>query len=218
MGRLPSRFASSLSRTSPLSSVSDPCDIDDHAVIPSIVEPEHNEQEDAFDLMRHLRLHRGQHMDKGFLEPVTEEQEGSSVGSGSARTQVNAQQDSFDSVGNTSIATKISRKWESEDSTSRTLRSNSFPENSPHSFEESKDNIIVDRNEVCLDSNEHVTKDEQEANNSLSLPQPKHLLKTGLPQDSFELEEIVTSEENLDRIGERRTGTGRTSLLRREIA
>ena len=116
MGRLPSRFTSSIDRLSSVSSLSEQEDNDNTPFsIPSIVEPD-NEQGDTFDLMRHLRLNRGNHSDKGFLEPVTEELESSSVGSGSALTKVSAQQDSFDSVGNTSIVTKIWRKGESEDS------------------------------------------------------------------------------------------------------
>lgn len=103
-GRLPSRFTSSRSPSS-LSSLSEPEDNDVQSVIPSIVEPV-NDHDDGFDLMRYLRLNRGQH-DKGFLEPVTEELEISSVGSGSARTKVAEQQDSFESVGNISVATRI---------------------------------------------------------------------------------------------------------------
>ena len=56
--------------------------------IPLISEPE-DAAEDSFDLMRHLRLNKPQHVTKGmFLEPVTEELEVSSVGSGSVRTKI----------------------------------------------------------------------------------------------------------------------------------
>ena len=56
--------------------------------IPLISEPE-EAPEDSFDLMRHLRLNKPQHVTKGmFLEPVTEELEVSSVGSGTIRTKL----------------------------------------------------------------------------------------------------------------------------------
>lgn len=56
--------------------------------IPLISEPE-EAPEDSFDLMRHLRLNKPQHVTKGmFLEPVTEELEVSSVGSGTIRTKI----------------------------------------------------------------------------------------------------------------------------------
>lgn len=56
--------------------------------IPFISEPE-EVPEDSFDLMRHLRLNKPQHVTKGmFLEPVTEELEVSSVGSGTVRTKI----------------------------------------------------------------------------------------------------------------------------------
>ena len=56
--------------------------------IPLISEPE-EVPEDSFDLMRHLRLNKPQHVTKGmFLEPVTEELEVSSVGSGTIRTKI----------------------------------------------------------------------------------------------------------------------------------
>ncbi|KAL9957680.1 hypothetical protein ACROYT_G034604 [Oculina patagonica] len=56
--------------------------------IPLISEPE-EVPEDSFDLMRHLRLNKPQHVTKGmFLEPVTEELEVSSVGSGTIRTRI----------------------------------------------------------------------------------------------------------------------------------
>lgn len=58
------------------------------STIPLISEPE-EVPEDSFDLMRHLRLNRPQHVTKGmFLEPVTEELEVSSVGSGTIRTKI----------------------------------------------------------------------------------------------------------------------------------
>ena len=56
--------------------------------VPLISEPE-EAPEDSFDLMRHLRLNKPCHVTKGmFLEPVTEELEVSSVGSGSVRTKI----------------------------------------------------------------------------------------------------------------------------------
>lgn len=56
--------------------------------IPLISEPE-EAPEGSFDLMRHLRLNKPQHVTKGvFLEPVTEELEVSSVGSGTVRTKI----------------------------------------------------------------------------------------------------------------------------------
>lgn len=56
--------------------------------IPLISEPE-EAPEGSFDLMRHLRLNKPQHVTKGvFLEPVTEELEVSSVGSGTIRTKI----------------------------------------------------------------------------------------------------------------------------------
>ena len=56
--------------------------------MPLIAEPE-DAPEDSFDLMRHLRLNKPCHVTKGmFLEPVTEELEVSSVGSGSVRTKI----------------------------------------------------------------------------------------------------------------------------------
>ena len=56
--------------------------------IPLISEPE-EAPEDSFDLMRHLRLNKPQHVTKGmFLEPVTEELEVSSVGSGTIRSKI----------------------------------------------------------------------------------------------------------------------------------
>ena len=56
--------------------------------MPLISEPE-EAPEDSFDLMRHLRLNKPCHVTKGmFLEPVTEELEVSSVGSGSVRTKI----------------------------------------------------------------------------------------------------------------------------------
>ena len=60
----------------------------DCSSIPLISEPE-EAPEDSFDLMRHLRLNKPQHVTKGmFLEPVTEELEVSSVGSGTVRTKI----------------------------------------------------------------------------------------------------------------------------------
>lgn len=56
--------------------------------VPLISEPE-EALEDSFDLMRHLRLNKPCHVTKGmFLEPVTEEIEVSSVGSGTVRTKI----------------------------------------------------------------------------------------------------------------------------------
>ena len=56
--------------------------------VPLISEPE-EVPEDSFDLMRHLRLNKPSHVTKGmFLEPVTEELEVSSVGSGTVRTKI----------------------------------------------------------------------------------------------------------------------------------
>ena len=56
--------------------------------VPLISEPE-EASEDSFDLMRHLRLNKPTHTSKGmFLEPVTEELEVSSVGSGTVRTKI----------------------------------------------------------------------------------------------------------------------------------
>lgn len=56
--------------------------------VPLISEPEETSEE-SFDLMRHLRLNKPQHVTKGmYLEPVTEELEVSSVGSGTIRTRI----------------------------------------------------------------------------------------------------------------------------------
>ena len=56
--------------------------------VPLISEPEETSGE-SFDLMRHLRLNKPQHVTKGmYLEPVTEELEVSSVGSGTIRTRI----------------------------------------------------------------------------------------------------------------------------------
>ena len=56
--------------------------------VPLIFEPE-EAPDDSFDLMRHLRLNKPQHVTKGmYLEPVTEELEVSSVGSGTIRTRL----------------------------------------------------------------------------------------------------------------------------------
>ena len=60
----------------------------DYSSVPLISEPE-EVPEDSFDLMRHLRLNKPSHVTKGmFLEPVTEELEVSSVGSGTVRTKI----------------------------------------------------------------------------------------------------------------------------------
>lgn len=59
-----------------------------YSSVPLISEPE-EVPEDSFDLMRHLRLNKPSHVTKGmFLEPVTEELEVSSVGSGTVRTKI----------------------------------------------------------------------------------------------------------------------------------
>lgn len=59
-----------------------------YSTVPLITEPE-EVPDDSFDLMRHLRLNKPQHVKKGmFLEPVTEELEVSSVGSGTIRTKI----------------------------------------------------------------------------------------------------------------------------------
>lgn len=80
--RIPLRFI-----TSPKESVSPVLD-EGHNPVPLISEPE-EAAEDSFDLMRHLRLNKPCHVTKGmFLEPVTEELEVSSVGSGTVRTRI----------------------------------------------------------------------------------------------------------------------------------
>lgn len=56
--------------------------------VPLINEPD-EAPEGSFDLMRHLRLNKPCHVTKGmFLEPVTEEVEVSSVGSGTVRSKI----------------------------------------------------------------------------------------------------------------------------------
>ena len=56
--------------------------------VPLINEPD-EAPEGSFDLMRHLRLNKPCHVTKGmFLEPVTEELEVSSVGSGTVRSKI----------------------------------------------------------------------------------------------------------------------------------
>lgn len=79
--RIPLRFITSPEPVNPV--LSESC----HSV-PLISEPE-EAPEDSFDLMRHLRLNKPTHSSKGmFLEPVTEELEVSSVGSGTVRTKI----------------------------------------------------------------------------------------------------------------------------------
>lgn len=79
--RIPLRFITSPEPVNPVLSESF------HSV-PLISEPE-EAPEDSFDLMRHLRLNKPTHSSKGmFLEPVTEELEVSSVGSGTVRTKI----------------------------------------------------------------------------------------------------------------------------------
>lgn len=196
-GRLPSRFSSSVSRLSSVSSlISEPDDNENQSVIPSIVEPE-KEHDDGFDLMRHLRLNRGQHEKGFFLEPVSEEHEVSSVGSSSARTKISApQQDSFDSVGNVSVVTKIFihkddspidlNHNESERNTSISKVTTS-DDSSKEKLIESTKEIASEVQEVCVDK--------------LHLPSMNDLFAP-MAQESFELEEIATSEENLDKIEE----------------
>lgn len=80
--RIPLRFITP--RTEPINTVLSR----DYSSVPLIYEPE-EAPEDSFDLMRHLRLNKPSHVTKGmFLEPVTEELEVSSVGSGTVRTKI----------------------------------------------------------------------------------------------------------------------------------
>ena len=80
--RIPLRFIAS--HAEPIS----PVFSGGYSSIPLISEPE-EASEGSFDLMRHLRLNKPQHVTKGvFLEPVTEELEVSSVGSGTIRTKI----------------------------------------------------------------------------------------------------------------------------------
>ena len=60
-----------------------------YSSVPLISEPDEVPDDDSFDLMRHLRLNKPQHATKGmFLEPLVEELEVSSVGSGTVRTKL----------------------------------------------------------------------------------------------------------------------------------
>lgn len=221
-----------------------------------IVEPELDD-ENSFDLMRHLRLNRIQHPsreqhDRLLLEPVTEELEVSSVGSGSARTKISntPQQDSLDSLGNTSVATKTSRRH-SEDSFKERipLDNSSFQEEPCEDNQQTteKDEPIEDdigNNEQEYENNdgiintENSNKDAQtnqgdnesgisSAGDSVNLNIPAALrppvlrvLSDTVHHDSFELEDIATSEENLDKIEDKKStdkdSNGKTRLLKRE--
>lgn len=191
--------------------------------------------------MRHLRLNRIQNpgreqlRDRILLEPVTEELEVSSVGSGSARTKIsNTQQDSLDSLGNTSVLTKISRRH-SEDSFKERipLDNSSFQEEPREDNQQTIEQVDEDEGDdgnneqECDDDNRIVNtetssgKDVQQGDNesgissagdSVNLNTPSALRPPVLRvltsekthHDSFELEEIATSEENLDKIDEKR--------------
>jgi hypothetical protein len=229
--------------------------------LPLIVEPEHDEN--SFDLMRHLRLNqvqRPEHLHgRILLEPVTEELEVSSVGSGSVRTVKNTQQDSLDSLGNASVLTKISRKQESEDSVQEQIvldhLSTSFHEDTSQDIQlvhlqPTEENELIENDksgdtDLDYDSiNRHVNienanKDtqtstgdnesgissacEQESVNlnvpGLRLPILR-ALSSQTKHDSFELEEIATSDENLDKIEDKRSigknNNERTRPFRRE--
>lgn len=138
--RIPLRF---ISHTDPIS----PVLIGGCSSIPLIAEPE-EAPEDSFDLMRHLRLNKPQHVTKGmFLEPLTEELEVSSVGSGTVRT-------------------KISRKLSNEEGTI-IIREESFEQGNLES-ELSLDVPITGYEQVGFDSNElqETTVSEQVENES----------------------------------------------------
>ncbi|XP_022798818.1 uncharacterized protein LOC111336911 isoform X3 [Stylophora pistillata] len=80
--RIPSRFITC--PTEPTNTLY----VGPYSSVPLISEPE-EAPEESFDLMRHLRLNKPQHVTKGvYLEPVTEELEVSSVGSGTIRTRI----------------------------------------------------------------------------------------------------------------------------------
>lgn len=240
-----------------MSSLSEPEDNDTNAVIPSIVEPETDVSNDGFDLMRHLRLNRF-HNDKGFLEPVTEELEVSSVCSGSARTKVSAQQDSFESIGNISVATKIfvpkveseekkeeqvtvltpvlkeilhiketenskDEKYDVSPETCQTLSQTNVKDipshvqrlslNVPNKNSGNSECREGERPNVSNTMMSDLTKENSQSDFHIDASEQNNLkpkpisplslrpyLSLKLPQDSFELEEIATSEENLDKI------------------
>ena len=193
-------------------------DQQDGISVPEICEPEEVADE-SFDLMRHLRLQRAHHKVRPghFLEPVTEELEVSSTGSGSVQTRIAKKQisDESDDLLSTLKSSSTGQTPESlltitniealEDvAKPRIELAGKNTELQAALFTECEDNSrlpALDNNKNLFSSSEGPLA-ESKINLSPNLVS-KCTLSPGVPylnvQESFELEEIATDEGDISR-------------------